>query len=91
MRRLIENLGIAVITFILGLFALDLWNTLHPPKFIYPKQMVISEKQYHILLTVEQASQNPQCHETEIPAWLEGESYGSYCAAREKALKLNCP
>jgi hypothetical protein len=50
MNGLIKNLGIAVITFILGLFALDLWNTLNPPKLVQPKQMLISESQYKEVL-----------------------------------------
>ena len=36
MCRLIQHLGIAVITFILGLFAFDLWTTLNPPKVDSP-------------------------------------------------------
>jgi hypothetical protein len=83
MRRLIERLGIAIITFLLGLFALDLWTTLYPPKIIYPKQMVISEEQY-------KAVDNPPCYRVVPRRMIVDKNGYRHCVGGEMVRIANC-
>ena len=85
MQRLIENLGIAIITFILGLFALDLWTALHPPKLAYPKQVVLIKKQTEEVS--KKAEANRRCYEDRVPAFLDFKG-PTYCTGFES--KPNC-
>ena len=87
MNRLIQNLCVAIITFILGLFALDLWTTLNPAKLVYPKQMVISEEQYKEL---NKLSDNPRCYEL-TPRFMIMDANGlTHCEGGERVRIPNC-
>jgi len=87
MNRLIQYLGIAVITFILGLFALDLWTTLYPSKLVYPKQMVISEEQYKKL---NKLVDNPLCYKLTPRVMIMDKNGLTHCEGGERIRIPNC-